>query len=101
MEPQILVFMIPISFILSGATIAIVAILTAHKRAMAQRTPLPDNDLIQEIRSLRAELTELHDKMNYMAITLDGPPQKQEIIMASVSERPPLPADAAKSLTGS
>lgn len=101
MRPEILVFLIPISFILSGATIAIVAILTAHKRAMAQRMPMPDNELLHEIRNLRAELTDLRDKVNYMAITLDGPPQKQEIIKASISERPPLPADAAKSLTGS
>lgn len=101
MRPEVLVFMIPISFILSGATIAIVAILSSHKRAMASRVPLPDNEMIAEIRALRAEVADLRDKINYMAITMDGPPEKQRIIQAQMTERPPLPVDAVKSIAGS
>lgn len=71
--------LIPLSAIVLGITSGIVANLTKHQRQMAEimrgtgNRIHEDSRLVEEIRALRSEVSDLKDRVNAVAIASDRP----------------------------
>ncbi len=68
-----LALLIPISAILVGGLTVVLKLMTNHQRQMAElyQKNSAQPELLDEIRSLRSELTEMKDKVNQQTLMLD------------------------------
>ena len=74
MDPEGLVFMIPIVAIAIGGLIAITTMLTNHQRKMAEllrKDMQAQPGLVDEIRAMRSEMAELRDRVNQQTLMLE------------------------------
>lgn len=71
-----LALLIPIVAILIGGLLSVLKLMTNHQRQMAElyRQNQQQPDLLEEIRSLRGELSEMKDKVNQQTLMLDKAP---------------------------
>lgn len=70
--PETMVFLVPIAIVLSIAAISIVAILVKHQQRMAEiMRSGRNNEILDEVRSLRGDMQVLTDRVNQLAIDQD------------------------------
>jgi HAMP domain-containing protein len=72
MPGEVAVF-IPIVALVIGGLIAITTMLTNHQRKMAEilRKDVQQPDLASEIRAMRQEISDLKDRVNQQALSID------------------------------
>ena len=74
MDPEVMVFLIPIVAIGIGGLIAITTMLTNHQRKMAEllrKDAQAQPGLVDEIRAMRGEMAELRDRVNQQTLMLE------------------------------
>ncbi len=88
-EPDI-IFLVPIVAIVIGGLIAIVTMMTNHQRKMAEllRQDFQQQPgLVDEIRAMRSEMSELKDRVNQQTLMLESRPASRPANPPEVSER--------------
>lgn len=91
-RPEIMVFMVPITAIVLGIGAGIAKSFMNHQKEMAEvmhRTRSSDTAVLQELRALRAEVGELRDRVNQVAIVSDS----LSGLNLQTSGPPPVPED--------
>jgi hypothetical protein len=84
-----MVFLVPITLFLSIAAIPIVAILVNHQQKMAQILRSgQNNEILDELRSIRGEMQVLTDRVNQLAIDQD---RTSSLNYQNLSQTPPPP----------
>lgn len=99
LQPQILVFMIPITAIVLGIGSGIIKMLTEHQQRMAQLVHAnknSDTEVLRELKSMRMELEDLRDRVNQVAINSDS----LSALARSADTPPPLPEDVRERVNG-